>query len=70
MFLDKKLKNYTGSDFKKASKFAKESGFLTGGQRKALYSFGKTLDRGRDLSPKQLSWAEALIEELTRIIHK
>lgn len=64
MFLDKKLKNFSGSDFKEASSFAKEAGFLSGGERKALYNFGKTLDRGRDLSPKQQSWAESLIEEL------
>jgi len=64
MFLDKKLKNYIGSDFKEASSFAKEAGYLTGRQRKALYGFGKTLDRGRELSAPQLSWAESLIEEL------
>lgn len=67
MFLDKKLKNFTGPDFKEASSYAKKEGYLKGKERKALYNFGRTLDRGKQLSPKQLSWAESLIDELRRL---
>ncbi len=64
MFLDKKLKNFQSEDFKKASKFAKDAGYLTPIERRALYNFGKTLQGGRPLSTKQIKWAEKLVEEL------